>query len=101
MDVVRYTDTYGYEWDNPAKGSHEYRDYLIRAFNDDIGFDKMLREQVAGDLLPNPRVHASAGTQENVIAPMFYHLGEHRHGDHLRGERRMARVIVQIGRAHV
>ncbi len=83
MDVVRYTDTYGYEWDNPAKGSHEYRDYLIRAFNDDIGFDKMLREQVAGDLLPNPRVHASAGTQENVIAPMFYHLGEHRHGSSL------------------
>ena len=28
MDVVRYTDTYGYEWDNPAKGSHEYRDYV-------------------------------------------------------------------------
>ena len=57
MDVVRYTDTYGYEWDNPAKGSHEYRDYLIRAFNDDIGFDQLLREQLAGDLLPQPRIH--------------------------------------------
>ena len=45
MDVVRYTDTYGYEWDNPAKGSHEYRDYLIRAFNEDIGFDQLLRER--------------------------------------------------------
>ena len=43
MDVVRYTDTNGYEWDVPAKGSWEYRDYLIRAFNDDIGFDRSRR----------------------------------------------------------
>jgi len=83
MDVVRYTDTYGYEWDNPAKGSHEYRDYLIRAFNDDIGFDRLLREQIAGDLLPVPRVHPVTHTLENVIAPMFFHMGEHRHGSSL------------------
>ncbi len=83
MDVVRYTDTYGYEWDNPAKGSHEYRDYLIRAFNDDIGFDRMLREQIAGDLLPAPRVHPETQTAENIIAPMFFHMGEHRHGSSL------------------
>lgn len=82
MDVVRYTDTYGYEWDNPAKGSHEYRDYLIRAFNDDIGFDRLLREQLAGDLLP-ARIHPVTGTHENLIAPMFYHMGEHRHGSSL------------------
>ena len=83
MDVVRYTDTYGYEWDNPAKGSHEYRDYLIRAFNEDIGFDQLLREQLAGDLLPKPRIHAKAQTNESLIGPMFYHLGEHRHGSSL------------------
>lgn len=83
MDVVRYTDTYGYEWDNPAKGSHEYRDYLIRAFNDDIGFDQLLREQLAGDLLPKPRTHAKAQTNESLIGPMFYHMGEHRHGSSL------------------
>ena len=80
MDVVRYTDTYGYEWDNPAKGSHEYRDYLIRAFNDDIGFDQLVREQIAGDLLAKQRIHPVARTHENHIGPMFYHLGEHRHG---------------------
>jgi hypothetical protein len=83
MDVVRYTDTYGYEWDNPAKGSHEYRDYLIRAFSDDIGFDQLLREHLAGDLLPKPRIHAKAQTNESLIGPMFYHLGEHRHGSSL------------------
>jgi hypothetical protein len=83
MDVVRYTDTYGYEWDNPAKGSHEYRDYLIRAFNDDIGFDQLVREQLAGDLLPKQRLHQSAQTNESLIGLMFYHMGEHRHGSSL------------------
>jgi cytochrome c553 len=81
MDVVRYTDTYGYEWDNPAKGSWEYRDYLIRTFNSDVGFDQVIREQIAGDLLAAPRVDRASGFNECLIGPMFYHLGEHRHGD--------------------
>ena len=80
MDVVRYTDTYGYEWDNPAKGSHEYRDYLIRAFNGDLPYDRFLREQLAGDLIPEPRINSGLGVNESLIGPMFYHMGEHRHG---------------------
>jgi len=83
MDVVRYTDTYGYEWDNPAKGSWEYRDYLIRAFNDDVGFDQLIREQIAGDLLADPRIDPTNGVNESLIGPMFYHMGEHRHGTSL------------------
>ncbi len=83
MDVVRYTDTYGYEWDNPAKGSWEYRDYLIRAYNDDVGFDQLIREQLAGDLLPQPRINEPSAVNESLIGPMFYHLGEHRHGNSL------------------
>ncbi len=80
MDVVRYTDTYGYEWDNPAKGSWEYRDYLIRAFNQDIGFDQLIREQIAGDLLPVPRINEQEQVNESLIGPTFFHMGEHRHG---------------------
>lgn len=83
MDVVRYTDTYGYEWDNPAKGAHEYRDYLIRAFNGDVGFDQLVREHLAGDLLPRPRCNIASQTNESLIGPMFYHMGEHRHGSSL------------------
>ncbi len=83
MDVVRYTDTYGYEWDIPAKGSWEYRDYLIRAFNNDVGFDQLIREQIAGDLLTNPRIDHDERVNESLIGPMFYHLGEHRHGSSL------------------
>lgn len=83
MDVIRYTDTYGYEWDIQAKGSWEFRDYLIRAFNRDIGFDQLIKEQVAGDLLPSPRVDTVAGVQESLIGPMFFHFGERRHGSSL------------------
>jgi hypothetical protein len=83
MDVVRYGDTYGYEWDVPAKGAWRYRDYLIRAFNADVGFDQLVKEQLAGDLLESPRVDHAAGVNESLIGPMFYHLGEHRHGDSL------------------
>ncbi|MCA9075247.1 MAG: PSD1 domain-containing protein [Planctomycetaceae bacterium] len=83
MDVIRYTDTYGYEWDNPARGSWEYRDYLIRAFNEDVGFDQLIREQIAGDLLAVPRINSEAGLNESMIGPMFFHLGEHRHGSSL------------------
>ena len=83
MDVVRYTDTYGYEWDNPAKGSYEYRDYLIRAFNGDVSYQQFVTEQLAGDLLPEPRINAALGINESLIGPMFYHMGEHRHGSSL------------------
>jgi len=81
MDVVRYTDTYGYEWDMPAKGAWRYRDYLIRAFNEDVPFDQLVREQIAGDLLESPRINQALQINESLIGPMFYQMGEKRHGD--------------------
>ncbi len=80
MDVVRYTDTYGYEWDIAAKGAWRYRDYLVRAFNADVPIDELFREQIAGDLLENPRTLGSE-FNESLIGPMFFQLGENRHGD--------------------
>ena len=81
MDTVRYTDTYGYEWDVPAKGAWRYRDYLIRAFNQDVPFDQLVREQIAGDLLSEPRINLQEQINESKIGVMFYQLGEKRHGD--------------------
>ncbi len=78
MDVVHYADTHGYEWDTPAKHAWRYRDYLIRAFNDDVPFDRMILEQLAGDLI-SPRLHD--GANEALIGPMALRLGERRHGD--------------------
>jgi hypothetical protein len=83
MDVVRYTDTFGYESDNPANGAWEYRDYLIRALNKDVSFDQLVLEQLAGDLLSEPRIDSELSLNESAIGPMFYHLGEHREGGSL------------------
>lgn len=52
LDVVRYADTDGGSGDFPVPQAHKYRDYVIRSFNQDKPYDRFIREQLAGDLLP-------------------------------------------------
>ncbi len=49
LDVVRFAETEGYEYDRHRPGAWRYRDYVIKAFNDDKPFDRFLLEQLAGD----------------------------------------------------
>lgn len=49
LDVVRYADTHGFEVNTPRENAWPYRDYVIRAFNDDKPYDQFVREQLAGD----------------------------------------------------
>ncbi len=53
LDLVRYADSIGYHSDNPMH-IWPYRDYVIRAFNENMPFDRFTVEQLAGDLLPKP-----------------------------------------------
>jgi mono/diheme cytochrome c family protein len=52
LDVVRYADTSGGGGDYPIVQASKYRDYVIKAFNDDKPYDRFIKEQIAGDLLP-------------------------------------------------
>jgi len=52
MDLSRYADTKGYEKDT-GREIWKYRDWLIKAFNEDMPYNQFLTEQIAGDLLPN------------------------------------------------
>lgn len=64
MDLARYADTKGYEKDG-GRDIWRYRDWLIRAFNEDKPYDRFLLEQIAGDLLPN-------STDTDLIATAFH-----------------------------
>lgn len=64
MDLARYADTKGYERDD-NRDIWRYRDWVIKAFNSDMPYDRFLTEQLAGDLLPNP-------TDADYIATAFH-----------------------------
>jgi hypothetical protein len=81
MDVVRFSETHGNEWNYEVHHAWRYRDYLIRAFNADVPFDQFVREHIAGDLLPQPRRNESLQTNESVIGTSFYRFGEVNHDD--------------------
>lgn len=79
MDLVRYAETRGHEFDFPVIGAWHYRDYLIRAFNQDLPYNEFLTEQLAGDLLTEPRYDSTGRHNESAIATCFYTLGEGTH----------------------
>jgi len=66
LDVARFADTVGYHGDQNQR-IFPYRDYVIKAFNDNKPFDVFTREQLAGDLLPNP-------TEEQLVASGYNRL---------------------------
>src|SRR2546427_591695 len=49
LDLARYADSNGYEFDEPRPDAWRYRDYVIRSFNADKPFDRFIMEQLAGD----------------------------------------------------
>jgi hypothetical protein len=61
LDSARYADSNGYEKD-AARSIWPYRDWVIQAFNRDLPFDAFTREQLAGDLLPNPSLDQRIAT---------------------------------------
>ncbi|MEZ6120598.1 MAG: DUF1549 domain-containing protein [Pirellulaceae bacterium] len=76
MDLVRYAETCGHEFDYPLPHAYRYRDYLIRAFNADVPYDQFVREHIAGDLLPHPRHNPEEKYNESIIGTGFWFLGE-------------------------
>ncbi len=65
LDLARYADSDGYEKDRPRPFAYTYRDWVIKAINDDLPYDRFSIEQLAGDLLDKP-------THEQLVATGFH-----------------------------
>ncbi|MGK0186191.1 MAG: hypothetical protein ACI9R3_001974 [Verrucomicrobiales bacterium] len=75
MDWFRYAETHGSEGDPAIPFAWHYRDYLIRALNDDVPYDQLVREHIAGDLLESPRI--IDGRNESAYGTAHYRMVQH------------------------
>ena len=74
LDVVRYSDSNGFDWDEFRPQAWRFRDYVVRSFNADKPFDRFLTEQLAGDELVDgaPRDEAE---RDALIATGYLRIG--------------------------
>ena len=83
LDIAGYADSDGYSESDPVRGfAYKYRDYVIRAFNDDLPMDRFITEQLAGDELAGAtQVNASTvalggdRARELLVATGFLRMG--------------------------
>ncbi len=78
LDVVRYAESRGHEFDFDIPDAWRYRDWVVAAFNADLPYDRFIREQLAGDLVADPRLDAN-GANESIVGTGFWFLGEEVH----------------------
>ncbi len=76
LDLVRFAETNGHEYDNEKPDAWRYRDYVIRALNQDIPYNEFIREHFAGDLILKPRLGQDGTFIESPIATGFFWFGE-------------------------
>lgn len=74
LDLARYAESTGMEWNWAHPLAWRYRDYVIKSFNDDKPYDQFLREQIAGDLLPHDGIDDEQRGQR-VVATGFLAIG--------------------------
>jgi cytochrome c553 len=74
LDVIRYSDSNGFDWDEFRRDAWRFRDYVIRSLNADKPFDRFVREQLAGDemIAGEPQNEAE---RDALIATGYLRLG--------------------------
>jgi cytochrome c553 len=79
LDLVRFAETGGHEFDFEIPNAWPYRDYVVRAFAHDVPYNEFVIEHIAGDLVETPRKRASNGDNESVIGTAFYWFSQGKH----------------------
>ena len=88
LDVVRYADTHGFEVNTERPNAWPYRDYVIRAFNNDTPYDRFIREQLVGDATGEDAATGFLVTASVLLPGQI-------------GQDEPSKRLAQIGRAHV
>jgi hypothetical protein len=79
LDLMRFAETHGHEFDYPIPEAWKYRDYVVRAIALDVPLDQFVTEHIAGDLLEDPRIHPRDGTNDSVPATSWFWLSQGTH----------------------
>ncbi len=96
LDLARYAETDGHEFDREKPNAWRYRDYAIRAFNGDVPYDRFVREQIVGDLMPEPRLTPGREMLDSPLGTGFFALYEERNAADDLGEVRAEKLDNQI-----
>jgi hypothetical protein len=93
LDVIRYSDSNGFDWDEFRKEAWRYRNFVVRAWNSDMPFDEFLTLQLAGDELVEGSPH-NEGEQDALIATGYLRMGPYDNAAKLFNEQDRARAEV-------
>jgi hypothetical protein len=98
LDLVRFAETNGHEFDFYKDEAWRYRDYVIRAFNQDLPYNSFVVEHINGDSLSAPRLAPDGKHWDSPLATGFFGLGEERNGatdlEEVRNEMRDSKIDV-------
>ena len=73
LDVVRFAESDGYEYDTHRPDAYRFRDYVVKSFNRDKPYDQFVKEQLAGDEMAAGKVNGD--TEDMLIASGFNRMG--------------------------
>lgn len=98
LDVVRYGETSGFEVNTPRENAWPYRDYVIRAFNEDTPYDRFILEQLAGDAVG---VHEATGLLVAAPANLPGQIGQDLASMLCARQDELAEIVTTIGAAYM
>lgn len=79
LDLMRYAETLGHEFDYPIRHAWHYRDAVVDAMNDDLDYRRFVSDHLAGDLVEQPRYHPLTGVNQSLALTGWWWLGDSVH----------------------
>ncbi len=76
LDLVRYSETMGHEFDYPIHEAWRYRDAIIQSLNQDVSYDRFVLEHIAGDAVTDPRIDPKTGINLSLALTGWWWFGD-------------------------